>query len=353
MPNSLTIETPTAPTLGDRDLVLQQAPAEAFAFEVSRFQFRDNGSPQEKTRAVELLALSGEPLRHWYWGRIVQDLAQMQHADRIPIDYRHDDDQAIGYIDRFDTADGLKLGGELVSVREGDQAETVMLRGDGGIPYQASIFWDSDTVEYVDEGVQVSVNGRDVVGPIWIVRQWQLRGVAVCLYGVDTDTATRFQSTRPLQFSRLKPMTKTTGTTTAPESTQPTAAAGTQQSAADTSPAPAAVPVATPAAAPAAAGQQSGGSDLSELERFCQRFGNEQGVQFFRDRVPYADACEQTIDAQRDQIKQQADQIAELQKQVSDAGIGHQGSIDTGDAEPTDGPTDNRGKFSALFKKRS
>ena len=53
-----------------------------------------------------------------------------------------------------------------------------------GIPHEASIDWGGPSqVQYLDEGESDIVNGQEVKGPMYIPRQWPLRGLALCLHG--------------------------------------------------------------------------------------------------------------------------------------------------------------------------
>jgi hypothetical protein len=59
-----------------------------------------------------------------------------------------------------------------------------------GVPYEASIFFGGDgiKIQEIAEGQVEQVNGREFAGPGVIVREWPLRGVAICPYGADSNT---------------------------------------------------------------------------------------------------------------------------------------------------------------------
>jgi hypothetical protein len=59
-----------------------------------------------------------------------------------------------------------------------------------GVPYQASINFGGDgiKIEQVQEGASVQVNGYTLAGPACVIREWPLRGVAICPYGADENT---------------------------------------------------------------------------------------------------------------------------------------------------------------------
>jgi hypothetical protein len=76
-------------------------------------------------------------------------------------------------------------------------------------------------LEEIPQGYQTEVNGRTFEGPLLVARQWNLRGVAVCLYGYDPRTETAFSADqgREFEFSILQnkehPVNKTQETTAA------------------------------------------------------------------------------------------------------------------------------------------
>lgn len=170
-------------------------PADACRFAGGEVSLGDNGA-SAKTVPVRIKARSGQPIEHQFWGKIVHDLAGMRlHKAKLPIDYAHDDKQVIGFLNHFDGSGGdLWASGALVPFR-GDKAEEVIFKAAAGIPYEASIFWGGNgiKIEEVGEGMVAQVNGYQFDGPGLIVREWPLRGVAICPYGADSQTETMFK----------------------------------------------------------------------------------------------------------------------------------------------------------------
>jgi hypothetical protein len=160
---------------------------------VSEVQFGDNGA-ESKTAPIRLLARSGNALDHWFWGRIVHDLSGMQmHKARLPVDYCHESNEVLGYLNHFDISDGdLVASGALTPFKDGDRASEVIFKSRNGVPWEASIDWAGPAeIEELEAGQFAEVNGRQVEGPAQIVRRWQLRGVAVCPYGADMNTESK------------------------------------------------------------------------------------------------------------------------------------------------------------------
>ena len=181
----------------------KQVPRSALRFSVGALEFGDNGEGA-KTAPFRMVARTGDPINHYYWGKVVHDMSGLQlNHNRITIDYNHNPDEVLGWANKFDTQDGnLNAGGTLQSVKPNDRAAEVIERGKGGQPYEASIFFDDNVVlEKIEDGETVLVNGREVTGEAIVIRQWSLRGIAVCPYGADKGTSTQFAEGDMVQVS--------------------------------------------------------------------------------------------------------------------------------------------------------
>jgi len=166
-------------------------PASALRMVVGPFELGDNGEGA-KSAPIRMKARTAQPVQHWFWGRVVHDMAGMRlHKDRLPVDYVHDPTEVIGYLNHFraDT-DGLEVSGALVPYKDNDRASEIIHKARAGVPYEASIYFGGDgiKVEEVAQGQVAQVNGFQFAGPGIIIREWPLRGVAVCPYGADMNT---------------------------------------------------------------------------------------------------------------------------------------------------------------------
>ena len=167
-----------------------QIPANAFVFDACELKFGDNGE-NAKTAPIRLKARSGKPIDHWYWGKVVHDFAGMKVKNRIPVDYVHNDFEIVGYINHFNIEDGdLMLSGALVPFKDSDRATEIVYKMKNGVPYESSINFAGEgiKVQEIGEGEIAEVNGYQFEGPGVIIREWPLRGVAICPYGADSNT---------------------------------------------------------------------------------------------------------------------------------------------------------------------
>ena len=172
-------------------------PESACVLSVGEFELGDNGE-NAKTAPVRLVARSGKAISHPYWGNIVHDLSGMKlHKSRVAIDYAHDTKEVVGYLNHFDIGTGdLVTSGALVPFKDSDRATEVIFKMNSGVPYEASINFGGDGIKVQEVGVGelTEVNGYMFEGPGVIVREWPLRGVAICPYGADmyTESASAF-----------------------------------------------------------------------------------------------------------------------------------------------------------------
>jgi hypothetical protein len=173
----------------------KQIPIAALKF-AADLEMGDNGDGS-KTIPIKVKARGAQAVDHWYFGRMVHDLAGMSLSKpRLAIDYCHREDEVMGFANKFETEGGLVASGALTPFEEKDRASEVIFKSQQGVPYEASIFFDPAelVLEEVPQGMSVPVNGLQFAGPGVVARQWTLRGLAVCPYGQDKTTAVEFSA---------------------------------------------------------------------------------------------------------------------------------------------------------------
>ena len=221
--------------------------------------------------------------------------------------------------------------GELVPFTADDRASEIIHKSKNGVPYQASIYFDpcSCVVEDVPAGMSTEVNGQTFPGPIAVFRQWQMLGLAICLYGVDDDTSVGFSDSQKsgktvavTRFSKGAFMadtttetaaaaTDSTDTTTETETVEKTQEELDADAAAAAAAAVSAVAdvITTAAVAAAPAVVPTALSRKKEADQFISEFGKEHGPAMF--------AAGYSLDQARTQFsKIQAAEITSLKAQV-------------------------------------
>ncbi|MEN0109131.1 MAG: hypothetical protein AAF805_00265 [Planctomycetota bacterium] len=397
------VTTPIAAREFKANTKATEAPASACRFASAGLTFNDDAEAREASapHPVRLLVRTPDAADHWWWygGRIFHDLAGIAlHKPTIVLDYEHGEE--VGYLSSPDIdADGLWLDGAIVPTGEaGDPAPKIIARGQGGVPYEASIYFDGPmVVEYVDQGATAEVNGAEVEGPCSIVRECVLRATAICAHGADRATATEFahrgddpnrpvalrlanadagqgrtgeagaagqasagqagRNRRPETLSQNPPpagdppaMSQTNSTGDA--ATDPTDAA--PQDAREQSTADAAGDAGSPSADAGQAGGSAAGGQASaspgesqspagnteartELARFMEAFGDGPGAKFFAEGKSFTDAL-------AEQHRELREQNAELRQKL--------GGLEAADAEGLGATEDGKAQAAGDGKRK-
>jgi len=331
----------------------KNVPTGALRFIAGQFEFGSNGEGA-KTAPIKMVARSGKPIEHWWWGRVVHDLAGMHlHKSRLPIDYCHDANEVIGYLNHFDREAGddgapnLVCNGALVPYKDSDRATEVIYKAAQGVPYEASINFGGDgiKVQVLGDDEVAEVNGFEFEGPGMIIREWPLRGVAVCPYGADMHTSSEFAADReiPVTFMETSKENEMTA------ETDPVVEADTEETekveapeAVETDPAteapsdPAEAPEAVEAEDKEAeeATEPEATEELSaesEGQRFLDAFGDKGGVWFAQGKS--------FQEAQTLHTKALAAENAELRQRIDAVGESR------GEAEPVGAGQDQAGRL--------
>lgn len=164
-----------------------------FPAEVQFLEKQVSGKVQSVS--ISLVARTDSVVDTWM-GNFVHDLKGMFHKDVVPLDWRHDGDELIGFLDTFQVSNNeIRCSGQVVSVEPGDRAAREIAKARAGIPYEASIFFGGQgiEVEEIPAEKEVIVNGKPFSGPGLVFRKWPMRGVALCPYGKDNDTSVTFK----------------------------------------------------------------------------------------------------------------------------------------------------------------
>ena len=173
------------------DIDLRAIPTNACRMTSGEVEIGSNGE-NAKSAPVKIKARSGVAIDHPYWGRIVHDFSGMKISKpRLPLDYNHEAGEIVGYANHFDYSSGdLVATGAITPWQGTDRASEIIYKMREGVPYEASIFFGGDGIklEKIPDGKAVEVNGMEFAGPGVVVREWPLRGIAICPYGADENT---------------------------------------------------------------------------------------------------------------------------------------------------------------------
>lgn len=144
----------------------------------------------------EGVAYSGGEFRQWF-GRCILDLEGfMPGAERLPSLLNHATGWTVEALAAVGYTTGLRVemgqvfaSGVYLSSDAGQRVRAMALEG---FPWALSLWTDIENVEVVPEGGRAMVNGREVVGPIYVGRKWSARECAHCEVGADSGASLQF-----------------------------------------------------------------------------------------------------------------------------------------------------------------
>jgi len=174
--------------------MIKQIPKRMAFGEGSLVEFEAPVSSDKKTRPIKLNPLYSGGVVRFGFGAIVVDLDGMRiPGRRRPIQLNHDPDQLIGQSTSVSTDNG-QLSIEGKAIRAMPATKLVEAAIDGGFQYEASMGFMIEKIAFLDKDEMTSVNGRDVKGPLLIVRQSELIEGSIVPSGADREARTRFSA---------------------------------------------------------------------------------------------------------------------------------------------------------------
>jgi len=169
-----------------------------------QFQFGEsntNANDGTVQTPVKLVVRTNKPVDSCFFGRIVHDLKGVFHKAKIILDWRHNNDEQVGYLDKINVShEQIECSGQVVSIEPNDRASKIVQQARAGMPFESSIFFAGSGIELeeVPDKKSTDVNGTKFDGPGLVIRKWPLRGVAICPYGRDANTSVQFNENETL-----------------------------------------------------------------------------------------------------------------------------------------------------------
>jgi hypothetical protein len=162
---------------------------------IEAFHFSDGGPTEVELKQEEgskpkamLLGYSGKPMRHWYFGNLIIDLATMKFGKkRYPLLYAHDTERPVGHFAKPEIRDNQLIISE-AALLSNDDAQDFIKNSKDGFPYEASIRVDFAKMLRLQEEESVQVNGIQFKGPGIVLKDTTFRECSICVFGVDSNT---------------------------------------------------------------------------------------------------------------------------------------------------------------------
>ncbi|RMF77609.1 MAG: hypothetical protein D6744_11160 [Planctomycetota bacterium] len=125
---------------------------------------------------------------------VVIDLAGLRARDRIPILLDHDTRAIVGQAKPTIGKDRVELTGVITG--DDEPAQKVIMHAKNGFEWQASVGVSITKLESIGEKTAVTVNGRSMSGPMFVVREGRLRETSLLAVGADENTSSRIAAQR-------------------------------------------------------------------------------------------------------------------------------------------------------------
>ncbi len=125
---------------------------------------------------------------HWYWGRtgVVFDLEGIEIDSPTALLEEHFGSNRIGVVKKVDTNGKIDVEGHFLT---NERAKEIVQDSDDEFPFQMSMFIDPGSVEEVNTGQTIMVNGQLFTGPIAVFRNNRIREFTICSTGADRNTS--------------------------------------------------------------------------------------------------------------------------------------------------------------------
>lgn len=155
--------------------------------------FTDTGECFAKVddSGFEMLGYSGGVIKdHWWWGDLIINVQGMSFPKaKIPILAQHDIERKIGF-SKKPIADDKILFDQITYL---DNEHSTAFRNDSiaGFPFEASISAKPTEVLRLEKGAKMTVNGKNVQGPMTVWNKAVFRECSVCVFGADSNTKSK------------------------------------------------------------------------------------------------------------------------------------------------------------------
>lgn len=150
-----------------------------------------------KRPTFSIVGYTGAPMNVFgFFSPVIVDLVGMRAASQeIPALRDHDTGRIVGQTSAISIGKEVTLSGTIT----GDNADAteVVSQSKNGFKWQASIGADIVRREFVEAGKSVTVNGREVSGPIVIARETVLREISFVAIGADGGTSANVAASNP------------------------------------------------------------------------------------------------------------------------------------------------------------
>jgi len=156
----------------------------------ARIRAAEGDGEGKKLGTFDGIAYTGAPMQPGgWWDPIIVELSGVRvPSQHRPVLRQHDHNQIVGHTTAVKVTDkAIEIAGTFSG--EPQHTDKVTVPAKNGFEWQLSIGADPIRTEYVEAGETVTVNGREVTGPIVISRETELGEISFVPLGADGDTS--------------------------------------------------------------------------------------------------------------------------------------------------------------------
>lgn len=164
-------------------------PRQACQFEAANVRLAARGESDVEGRSFEMVATTGNPMAHWWWGSMVVDLAGIKFKEKLPALMDHDGRLRVGYTESISVEKGVGLVAKGKLMEHSAPAQEIKADAKAGFPWQASVYLQTRKVQVLRDKEVADVNGFRFNGPGAILRETKLREVTFTALGADDETS--------------------------------------------------------------------------------------------------------------------------------------------------------------------
>jgi hypothetical protein len=138
------------------------------------------------------VAYSGGIIEDYYGDMpLVIDLAQTTVKPDMPLFASHDHGAVIGVVNNVEKGDALTVRGAFFADFD-ENAKAIAAKAGRGVKYQMSVGIFGAKASEIASGETETINGRELTGPVRVLRKGRVREVSVVPLGADGDTQAAF-----------------------------------------------------------------------------------------------------------------------------------------------------------------
>ena len=131
-----------------------------------------------------------------FGGSVYVDIETLTIEPFVPVLADHDPSKPVGVFSNI-TKSGQQIKADgLLFLAEDDHAKSIYAKAKRGMNWQMSMGVFDYTFDDVPPGKQITINGRDAVGPLTVLRNGSLREGSIVALGADKTTSAQFFSQR-------------------------------------------------------------------------------------------------------------------------------------------------------------